>query len=426
MTARVLRLPLLPSQQMTLGWRLHNPHHYSVYFTADLPLGTSASQALLAAGALSRRHEALRLRLFETSGGMAQHLLPEDDETNLRFHEADVSGAAPEEQDARMAQMAQHRAAETDLFAGPWSHVIYFHRGDRPPRVLFVIHHLACDLVSSWILEKEFVRLVSDPGFAAKPAASFAGFAHGLPDVVHSVEDEGDYWRERAAVPVPTLKPDHVGPNEMRSAAQVLRWVAPEDVARLMRGTSNTSGARMADVLLCAAGRAQSRLTGSPHCRVTFANQTRDLVSGGVSAARLVGYVASFFPFTFSAPAALPAAEAIASTRRQFDAIPAAGRHGALLAALHPDAAVRDALAVPSDIVLNYWGLNPSQQGLSGGSTAPENRRFFLLGITPRRYADGRLQVKFSFCRDTFDPSTIERHADVYGQELQALAAALV
>ena len=144
-------IDLTPIQHWFFEQNLLNPDHWNQAVLLDV-LG-DLDLSLLEKGLhqLLLHHDALRLRFAQAESGWQQFITGAT--TAVPVTRVDLSAVAPADQGPAVEAAVTEMHASLNLAGGPLIRVALFDLGpDRPDRLLILIHHLAVDGVSWWIL----------------------------------------------------------------------------------------------------------------------------------------------------------------------------------------------------------------------------------------------------------------------------------
>ncbi|HEV2800038.1 MAG TPA: amino acid adenylation domain-containing protein [Pyrinomonadaceae bacterium] len=166
--------------------------------------GAADTDALAAAFVeIVRRHPALRTSFRETSAGVVQRV--EDAPASV----CEIVDAAPWDETELRARLERDAREPFDLSCAPLLRVRLYTQGAAASVLLFVVHHLVCDLWSLDLLLEELSRIYADGGSArALPAPShaFADFVRAEENALQSAEESWSYWEETLAGELPVLQ----------------------------------------------------------------------------------------------------------------------------------------------------------------------------------------------------------------------------
>ncbi|MGW1811458.1 amino acid adenylation domain-containing protein [Streptomyces sp. NPDC002078] len=380
------QFPATPIQAEFLAERTGAPEHanQAVLLRARGPVDPTALNAALTA--LTRHHDALRLRLPRTANGPS----PDDGMTGL-IEQAGLDGipdrllqvvnlaTLPEkDRSAELERMAARAQTALDLTAGCLLGAWYFDLGpDIPGRLLLIGHHLAVDGVSWRILLEDLHEayrqaLADGPDVqVALPAktTAFRDWARHLHERAQSEEvgAEADHWVStvqagaQTAVPLDLLprEDESLGDVNTRADADSVRVsLDGERTAALLRDVPRAYGARVDEVLLTAATLALTEATGEPGVLVELEGHGREQVPDGMDISRTVGWFTSVHPVHLEITRGVSPARALQQVRERLAAVPGQGLGYGLLRHLRSeDPATRKLAELPTaSIVFNYLG----------------------------------------------------------------------
>src|SRR5262249_4834526 len=121
--------------------------HYNQAFLFETASPMDRSLLELALKALSRQHDALRLRFIQETGGWRQFYSTAAESVPLIW--TNIAALDEAQQCCTIETLAASTQASLNLQSGPLWRVAYFDSvSDQPGRLLFVVHHLAVDGIS--------------------------------------------------------------------------------------------------------------------------------------------------------------------------------------------------------------------------------------------------------------------------------------
>jgi amino acid adenylation domain-containing protein/non-ribosomal peptide synthase protein (TIGR01720 family) len=417
-------LPLTPIQHWFFEQNLAEPHHYNQAFLLEVrerlerPLLDQALQAL------SRHHDALRLRFVRRVEGWRQSYAEE--EAAVPLSSKSLAGLEENERDRRLDEEAASAQASLDLENGPIWRAVYFEMGsDLPDRLLLVIHHLAVDGVS-WRplledLETAYRQLQSGQGVQL-PArtASYKTWANRLEDFTRgaALQSELPYWR---SVAIPSSTVDSANNTEGSTNTWIVS-LTPQETQSLLQRVPAAYNTQINDVLLTALVRAWSRSSGSRSLCTNLEGHGRENLFEDVDLSRTVGWFTSIFPVSLELPEsgnAWQPGEALKSIKEQLRRIPQRGIGYGILRYLGRDSDLRGRPEPP--IVFNYLGqfdqvlaeskLFRFARESSGPWHSPKQHRRHALELNSL-IVDGRLELWWTYSRNLHGAEAIHRLSD--------------
>ncbi|UVM20188.1 non-ribosomal peptide synthase/polyketide synthase [Pseudomonas wadenswilerensis] len=390
--------------------------------------GAVLEQALQA---LLEQHDALRLGFVENHGEWqaTYHGLP----NHRVLWQREVADAEA------LEQLGQQAQRSLDLNHGPLLRAVLATLGNGEQRLLLVIHHLAVDGVSWRIIFEDLQQAYEQLR---------EGQAVQLPARTHSVRDwaqrlqayalstevqaQRSYWQGQLAgvqTVLPGARPDASLAN--RHARSVHSRLSPELTRRLLQEAPAAYRTQVNDLLLSALARVIGRWSGQADTLIQLEGHGREELFDDLDLTRTVGWFTSLFPLRISATDAL--GSSIQQVKEQLRAIPDKGLGWGALRYLG-DSASRESLAalpVPR-ITFNYLGqfdasfdaeegalFVPAAEAV-GPDQSPQANLGNWLSLNGRVYA-GEFSLGWRFSREMFDEATVQRLADDYVAELQAL-----
>ena len=436
-------IPLTPIQHWFFEQRLKDPQHYNQAFLFQVAERLQRPALEGALVAVSRHHDALRLRYRDDGGHVRQFYGTPEETAPLEWFAMDQDSEA--DQRESIEQRAAAIQAGLNLEKGPVWRVAYFDLGPaRPGRLLIVVHHLAVDGVS-WrpLLEdlETAYRQLETGRRVQLPAktTSFKGWAERLETFAETstLKDEQAYWRAitedpRVATAASTFSGVDSASNTEGSCDTVKIALSVDDTHALIQRVPSAYNTQINDVLLTALTQAWNQWNGSSVLFVNLEGHGRESLFEGVDLSRTVGWFTSVFPVLLELPASANRAtpgEALKSIKEQLRRIPQRGIGYGILRYLFTNGDLASAAAEPS-LVFNYLGQ--FEQGLSasklfriaGESTGPWHG-----SSQTRRHAlevncliiGGRLELSWTYSRNLHDEAAIHSLADGFLGALKAL-----
>ncbi|MGW7356848.1 amino acid adenylation domain-containing protein [Streptomyces sp. NPDC054802] len=352
---------LLPRQQVLLEqWKHPQEHNYVLLFDIAEPLDRTALRVALRT--LLRHHEALRLSFTAGERGHTGHITPMD-RIEVPLTWVDLTEAAAETVAQTIRDVSLGLQSSIDIAAAPLLRVAALQQRGRQ-QLLIVVNRLVCDNYSCRILCEDLVsayRQVQATGEAALAAAdSLAAWSELVRSRADDPEVRGElaHWLALEAAPAPPAMDDS------QPAEPALIALDAEAGAALVRTTA------VPDTLLAAIARAVARRGGGRTVRVDVDSHGRDVPSGALNPARIVGRLATRWPLDVPALPALPLHEAAAAVGEKRRRTPASGNHYELLATLGADPGLRVA---PAPLLFNYLGHSDALWERLGLSLSPDH-----------------------------------------------------
>ncbi|WP_432760418.1 amino acid adenylation domain-containing protein [Pseudomonas entomophila] len=422
--------PLLPIHRVFFDEVQVERHHWnqSVLLKPQQALdGARLDQAL---AAVLEHHDALRLGFVEQAGQWQAHYhgVP----AHSVLWQRAVADAAALEALGREAQ------ASLDLARGPLLRAVLAQLDNGEQRLLLVIHHLAVDGVSWRILFEDLQQAYEQGAAVQLPArtSSVRDWAAQLQDYARGEALHGqlDYWQgqlDGVAGDLPCERP--AGSLANQHGHSVVTRLSRETTRRLLQEAPAAYRTQVNDLLLCALARVIGRWSGQADTAILLEGHGREALFDEVDLTRTVGWFTSLFPVRLSQCEA-PGAN-LRLVKEQLRAIPDKGLGWGALRYLADEAVQARLAALPVPrITFNYLGQFDgsfaAEDGAlfvpAGESVGPDQSPQANLGnwltLNGRVYG-GEFSLGWRFSTQMFDEATVQRLADDYGRELEALVA---
>ncbi|MEM1319017.1 MAG: amino acid adenylation domain-containing protein [Bacteroidota bacterium] len=305
-------------------------------------------------------------------------------------------------------------------------------------RLLFVIHHLAVDGVSWRILLDDMAAALATIASGAQielglKSSSYREWGRALEQHARhpKVTAQQAYWQAIVA-DFQALPTDYAEENVQMQEVQThsVRLGASMTSALLLEA-HRAYNTQMDDLLLTALAKTFNDWSGHSKLIIGMEGHGREALFEDIDISNTVGWFTNLYPVALSAdPAgALPAL--IKSVKEQLRRIPDKGMGYGLLRYLHPDAAVRTALAEGRwEVVFNYLGQFDQLMGdnnlvqrakeSTGNTVSPEmpfSNKFEINSAV----SDGELAISWTYSTKQYRTDTVRQLAEVYLKNLEAL-----
>ncbi|CAM2005620.1 non-ribosomal peptide synthetase/type I polyketide synthase [Acanthopleuribacter pedis] len=426
---------LTPIQIWFFQQRLPRAHHFNqaLLFEQQTPLDTALTRAVLTH--LANHHDQLRARFSQDALGAVVQWLPEQETADLVETVAlgDLGDWDETRRRAHIAARCADLQSGLDLEKGPAQRVFLLDCGTAPSLLLWVCHHLIVDGVSWRILLEDFMTAYAQAA-ADQPLAlpakslSFQQWAQQQQAAARADErrEELAYWQ--AALPKnPTLPVDHPnGTNHHADLALVRESLDATGTAQLLHEIPQSTGLPLQTLLSAAVAAALAQWSNEDGALLEVESHGR----GNSDVARTVGWFTAIYPLWLPVDGDLD--RLLKETKERLKAVPNDGLGFGLLRTLHPDPAVRAAMAaLPQPRVgFNYLGqldgvldadtpLQPVDDLLLG-DIHRDNPRSLELEITAQ-VQHGRLSFLIDYSAARFEAATIEALRDELKRGLTAL-----
>jgi amino acid adenylation domain-containing protein/non-ribosomal peptide synthase protein (TIGR01720 family) len=366
-------------------------------------------------------HDCLRLRYQQTASGWQQAYAAPTTDSVLWQRQAQ----SVEELNA----LCDEAQGSLDLQNGPLIRALFIAMADGGERLLLVVHHLAVDGVSWRVLLEDLQRFYNG-GDAAAKTSSYQRWVARLQDHLPAFENSLAHWQTQlqdAPKDLPCERPN--GALEKRFEEKLELKLDTEQTRKLLQQAPAAYRTQVNDLLLTALARAVCRWSGQGSSLIQLEGHGREDLFDDIDLTRTVGWFTSLFPVTLT-PAA-DVSDSIKSIKEQLRSVPDKGLGYGALRYLGTAQTRAELAALPQPrITFNYLGqfdrqfddgalFTPSTEGngLAQDPSAPLGNWLVVEG----QVYGGELSLSWGFSREMFDTATIQRLADDYVQELNAL-----
>ncbi|MHC8319522.1 non-ribosomal peptide synthetase [Pseudomonas sp. GB2N2] len=426
-------LALLPVQRLFFEQSIPKRQHWNQAVMLKPTQTLDAGLLEQALGALVAHHDGLRLSFVEQADGWRADYRSLNSQTEALVWSVDVADAAGLEAAANTAQRS------LNLHDGPLLRAVLANLDDGSQRLLLVIHHLVVDGVSWRILFDDVqtaycqlalgepVRLPAKTSAAKVWAQHLQTYARSAP-----LQRELADWQQLlhgADVALPMDNPD--GGLQNKQALTVRTQLNRDLTRQLLQDAPAAYRTQVNDLLLTALARVMVRWTGAESALIQLEGHGREELFDGVDLTRTVGWFTSLYPTRLTPTADL--GDSLKQIKEQLRAIPNKGIGFGALAHLGDDTARQAVARLPVPrLTFNYLGqfdgsfteadgalFVPSSEA-AGDELDAEAPLANQLALNGQVYG-GELNLGWTFSRDMFHEATIQRLADDYAQELQAL-----
>jgi amino acid adenylation domain-containing protein/non-ribosomal peptide synthase protein (TIGR01720 family) len=379
---------LTPIQRWFFELESPEPHHFNQAELYAIDRELDGKQLEAAFSALSRHHDAFRLRYRRDADGKWHGEHAASERGSLAYSEealrpTDASGEA-------WLARASAVQASLDVTAGPVSRAVRFRMEagngqPAPDRLLWVIHHLVVDEVSWRILnddlERALLQVVRGEAVSlGNKTTSYKAWAKRLVATGGAggvLATDARYWR---SLPLATaeLRRDGVASGERRVVAVKLDAAL---TGQLLREVPKAYRTQVDEVLLAALSRTLCAELGSDEVLVGLEGHGREDIFSDVDLARTVGWFTSLYPVAL--PGRGQAGDLLKAVKEALRAVPHRGLGYGVLRYGSADAELVEQLsAMVPQVVFNYLGLRDA--GTSATVLKP------LRGVTKGAMASAR------------------------------------
>jgi len=429
-------LPLTPVQHRFFEPASDWPHHYNQAVMLQAPVHTDAQLLAQVVDHLVIHHDALRLRFQRDADTWHQRIGA--NEENAVFSEIDLSSLTPSERTSTIEQAAARLQESLNLTDGPLVRAAYFNCGKDPGRLLIIVHHLAVDTVSWWILiedlETAYHQLKGGHSIGLPlKTASFKAWAEQLSEFSGSaaIDEETNYWLNDARTKVRPLPIDcKRGRNDIASAQTISVKLSSAETRALLQEVPATYNTQINDALLAALVSACGDFTSNSELLIDLEGHGRETAFTEIDVSRTVGWFTTVFPVLLTRADAQPQ-EQLLRTKQELRAVPNHGQGYGLLRYMSPLSAALARLPA-AEINFNYLGrLDPAGDRPKefvrtndpvGGLQPQAALRRYLLTVNGHILND-ELKLNFTYSSNLHRRQTVELLANSYLDYLRALIA---
>jgi non-ribosomal peptide synthase protein (TIGR01720 family) len=413
--------PLLPVQHWFFEAGVPQQGFFNLPMLFELPGGSApdvlAPQLAAAVGDVVRWHDALRLRFTAVDGQVVQSHSAEGAAPELTV--VDLSDVAANDVDAVMTERANALHQGFDLAAGPLMSAALFHfAGDRPPELLWIVHHLIVDVVSWRVIVEDLQTALEARAKGVAPqlppkttpykrwGEALAKHASG-----RSTEGELKHWKALGQVGASSLGVDSTdGENHYASTGTVSIELEAGLTKSLLKDVSSAYDTRIDEVLLAALALGVRKARSVDTFLLDLEGHGREDIIEGVDLSRTVGWFTTIYPASLSVAGTRGPGPALMAIKEQLRGIPRHGIGHGMLRWMHGDSTVRDALSALPKPELSFLYLGQFDAQASGGSApkmrlladvsgkpcGPETQRGHLLEVVSF-VSGGRLHLELAY-----------------------------
>lgn len=432
-------LPLTPIQQWFFEQEQPEPDHWNQAVLLELKQSIDPGLVEQVMQSLQRHHDVLRLRFIQEEFG-TQAVIASPDHVVPLTH-LDLSALPKEEQAAAMEAIAAKLQASLNLSVGLLFQVALFDLGgEKPYRLLWIIHHLAVDGVSWRILIEDFqtaYHQLSEGKVIQLPpkTTSFKQWSNRLQEYARSsaLRSELDYWLTILDQSVESIPVDYLGGNNREATAcKVSVSLSVEETQALLQNVPAAYQTQINDVLLTALVQAFAQWTGKSSLLVDLEGHGREELFENVDVSRTVGWFTSIFSVHLSLENASQPGKSLMAIKEQLRAIPNRGISYGLLHYLSRDQEITKQLSLlpKAEVIFNYLGqfdqvlpessLFSLAQESIGPSHSLRSKRTHLLEINSG-ISQGRLQMSWTYSEKLHRQTTVEVLAQGFIEALRSL-----
>jgi non-ribosomal peptide synthase protein (TIGR01720 family) len=432
-------VPLTPVQRWFFEREPAEPQHFnqSVLLEELQPVDHSLLKQSIRH--LLAHHDGLRLRYTCEGSQWRQSIVAPDDEVTIE--RIDLSSVAKADRRAAIETAAAAVQRSLNLFKGPLLRVAYFDLGpEQHGRWLFVIHHLAVDVVSWGALLEDLqgaYRALSGGGSVSLPpkTTSLKQWSERLSAHARSSEvaQELTYWSsvgEGVDARLPVDFPE--GENNYGSSEELSSSLTTDETRALIHRCRAAYGTQVDELLLTAVTQAFSRWTGEATVLLDLEGHGREEFIDGIDVTRTVGWFTTIYPVALTLEPGATHHDATKQISGRLRAIPRHGMNYGLLRYLAEDSTIAERLkeAPQPEVGFLYLGRvdqKGTQSSLfraatewAGPGASPKNRRPHLLEIALEVESE-QLKTSWTFSRNVHRPETIRSLNEYFLESLRSL-----
>ncbi len=431
-------LPLTPIQHWFFSQNLKRPSHWNQSLLFEVKQALDPTLLAKVTNALLTHHDALRLRYEENSPFPFQINagLPE----TLPFTVFDGSKL----EDARLKSFIERNTQalqrSINLQEGTLFRVAYFDFGNRPGRLLLIVHHLAMDGISWRILLEDFQTayqqaISGQEIILPRKTTSFKEWAEKLEQYAsgEKAKSESGFWLDMSRkIQTPFVADFPQGINTEDSATQIAVSLTTEETTSLLQEVPKVYNTEINDILLSALALAFAKWEGKRSLLIHMEGHGRENILPDVDISRTLGWFTTLYPVLLELGSAVGPGDTIKNIKELLRRIPEKGIGYGILRYLSPDDSIRQELSSldRTYITFNYLGqfdqALPSESLLApaserkGAEHDPEEKRSGLIDISGAT-ADGKLNLSFTFSKNQFRSERIQLFGETYIEQLRQL-----
>ncbi len=434
-------LPLTPIQHWFFEKELPAPDHWNVSLLLEVRDEIPDTHFRPAAQKLLEHHDALRMRYMKESGW--QQRVAGLDQA-VPFEIVDISALqGGEVQLAAIEEKTMAFQAQLNLAHGPLMRFVLFERGDgQSPYLLWVLHHLVCDIVSWRIMLEDLqtaLTLLRGNAPLQLPAktTSFKYWAERLAEYAQApnVCAELDYWLSAIPAQPPALPFDYennLAANTEASTGVIKLALDTEETRALLQEVPKFYNSQINDVLLTALALTFASWTGESSVLIEMEGHGREDIFPEVDLSRTVGWFTIFYPVLLTVENAADPGAALSGIKEQLRRIPNRGLSYCLLRYLNQDPAIAAKMRALPPAQINFNYLGQFDQSLQESSLfglvqetniydrSPAGIRSHVLEIVGT-VIHGCLQIEWSYSENLHRRETIAGLAQNFMAQLRAI-----
>ncbi|MFN6560836.1 MAG: amino acid adenylation domain-containing protein [Nostoc sp. ChiSLP01] len=430
-------IPLTPTQQCFFQQNLPNPARCDRTILLEVQQAIAPKLLAQVVQQLLSQHDALRLRFRNEESGWRQLLASSDDV--LPITKLDFSTLAEVEQESAQKEALVQLQASLNLSDKPLIQFALCDLGkQKPQRIFIVIHSLIVDPAAWQILLEDFQtacnQVIRGKTIHLPPkTSSWQHWANRLHQYARSstIQQELDYWLAESRRQVQPLPVDFSeGKTQVKNITKSSVALSAAQTQALLQKVPLAYQTQTDDVLLTALVQAFEQWTGESKLLVDLQCQGREKIFDDINVSRTVGCFTSTFPALLDATEASDSGETLKAIKEQLRLIPNKGIGYSILRYLCGDSTAIEMQALPSaevrfyhqerfDRVLSQSSLLTAKQSTDLNPSIEEKHNY-LLDIS-WSIIDNQLQLNWTYSKDIYRQSTIERLIETFMEALRSL-----
>jgi non-ribosomal peptide synthase protein (TIGR01720 family) len=432
-------VPMTPIQCWFFEQELPQPQHWNQAVMLEVRRRLDPDLLRRVVAAISRHHDALRLR-FTSHEGVWRQTNETCGEDEAAFSFEDLSGLFIAERRDELERRAAQMQSGLDLAHGPLWRVALFDCGaESPQKLLLVAHHLVVDGVSWRILledlQKGYEQLERGAPISFwRKMTSFKRWAEELSRYAQSPEMEAElpYWENTLNRSGRSLETDFpAGANSERWTQSVQLCLSKEETHDLLHKVTTKSGSQIQELLLTALAQSWGQDGQRDGLLLAVEGHGREHISEAVDISRTVGWFTAIYPVRLETRPQAPE-QALCSVQKTLRQIPRQGMGFGLLRYLGPGSEGQARLRNHSapEISFNYLGQFDQMLAQDGWFAlasesvgpmhSPQGRRPYTLEIGAG-VSGGELQLVCRYSERVYRRESIESLGNLWAAEIRKL-----
>ncbi|PWK15793.1 non-ribosomal peptide synthetase [Tumebacillus permanentifrigoris] len=434
-------VPLGPIQQHLFELENTDREYYLLALILDVIKRVDPTLLQQALEMLMHQHDMLRATYSFEQGQVIQTLLDPND-ANFELQVYEYPETAHEEVLAECARVEAELKSNIKFSNGLVMNAALLNFGGNKCRLIWVIHHLVTDMVSSRILTTDLIYLYEslERGEKAKlPAKSTPYHEWVQVSQRHMNGKEGErafaYWKPFLDVvgEIEIAVDNRAGTNLISDGLELFVNIDETTTTQLLTEVTERYGTSIKEVLLTTMLRSVAKWTGQTWVGLATEGHGRDQIveDDGINLERTVGWFTSVYPFYAQIAENQSIRESVSQVVENMGALPHGGASFNMLRYLSEDAAVREVFEnfrMP-EICYNFFGQydnmrsltldwSPGHQFVENHPADSENHFEILIR---GRIRDGKLSMGFQFSGKRYDSETIQRLMNLFESEVHLI-----